>query len=109
MDDWNKDDEVWKLLGAARSAEVPPFFARKVLRRIRPAERPSFFPPLLLRWFGAAAFALLVAGFFSQLGVAPQSSPTATVDFVEVFDTAAGLDGLVVADEVTVSDFVANL
>ena len=109
MDDWNKDDEVWKLLGAARPVEAPPFFARKVLRRIRPAERPAFFPPVLLRWFGAAAFALLVAGFFSQLGEAPQSNPTVTADFVEVFDTAAGLDGLVIADEVTVSDFVANL
>jgi len=109
MDDWNKDDEVWKLLGAARSVEAPPFFAQKVLRRIRPAERTSFFPPVLLRWFGAASFALLVAGFFSQVGVVSQTSPAETVDFVEVFDTAAGLDGLVVADEVTVSDFVANL
>ena len=108
-DDWDKD-ALWDLLGKAKPVSVSPFFSRNVVREIRRNSARPLVPPFLLRWLGAGAFALLTAGFFLNLGNAGGSSGAGrTADFAEVFDAAAGLDKLVAVEEVSITNYTADL
>jgi hypothetical protein len=108
-DDWDKD-ALWDLLGKAKPVSVSPFFSRNVVREIRRNPARPLVPPFLLRWLGAGAFAVLTAGFFLNLGSDGGSSQAArTVDFAEVFDAAAGLDKLVAVEEVSITNYTADL
>jgi anti-sigma-K factor RskA len=67
---FEEHDELWELLGKARTTKASPFFARNILRSIREAgpERPGFVVWLRARWkfatlaVSAVAFAAVVAG-----------------------------------------------
>ena len=108
-DDWDKD-ALWDLLGKAKPVSVSPFFSRNVVREIRRNPARPLVPSFLLRWLGAGAFALLTAGFFLNLGSDGGSSQAAgAADFAEVFDAAAGLDKLVAVEEVSITNYTADL
>ena len=108
-EDWDKD-ELWDLLGKAKPVSVSPFFSRNILREIRRNPARPLVPLFFLRWLGAGAIAVLTAGFFLNLGVDSGSAqPTKPVDFAEVFDAAAGLDKLVAVEEVSISNYTADL
>lgn len=98
MNDWEKDDPLWQVLGHARTREASPYFSRRVLSRVRTTERPT---PLLLRWIMAGSLACLVVGFVANLTPAPQHPLAgATPEFLETFDAAAGIDTLVATADV---------
>ena len=106
-DDWNHDD-LWDLLGKAGPVSVSPFFPRNVLREIRRISARPLMPLFLLRWLGAGAFAVLTAGFFLNLADS-SSRPSGQADFAAAFDAAAGLDTLIAAEEVSLTNFTADL
>ena len=105
--EWNHD-ELWDLLGKTKPVSVSPFFFRNVLREIRRTSARPLVPLFLLRWLGAGAFALLTAGFFLNLG-SFSSRPSGQADFAAAFDVAAGLDTLIAAAEVSLTNFTADL
>ncbi|MCX6969520.1 MAG: hypothetical protein NTV93_05105 [Verrucomicrobia bacterium] len=108
-DDWDKD-ELWDLLGKAGPVSVSPFFARNVVREIRRNPARPLVPLFLLRWLGAAAFAVLTTGFFLNLdGPGTGSHLTRSAEFVETFDAAAGLDTLVAVEDVSIFNYTADL
>ena len=107
-----ENDDVWKLLGRAKPVSVSPYFSRRVLRDIRQQpESPVFFPLFLLRWMGAGAFALLMAGFFSSLTLDFPTSGMASnsPEFIEAFDVAAGLDSLLAVEDAAISAYANGL
>ena len=65
-------------------------------------------PVFLLRWLGAGALAALTAGFFLNLGDS-SVRPAGAADFAQVFDAAAGLDTLVAVEDLSLSNFTADL
>jgi hypothetical protein len=73
-------DDLWALLGRARSAKVSPFFARNVLRAIREEEpvNASVVAWLWRRWpiVAAAACALIFAG----VKLMPEPEPLVSID-----------------------------
>ncbi|MBE2205844.1 MAG: hypothetical protein IAE94_16055 [Chthoniobacterales bacterium] len=108
-EDWDQDD-LWDLLGKTRPVTVSPFFARNVLREIRRNPERPWISPLVLRWLGAGALAVLMAGFFLNLVGEGNSSPlTKTEGFSEVFDAAAGLDNVVALEEFSISTYTVGL
>jgi hypothetical protein len=108
-EDWD-NDRLWDLLGKARPVSVSPFFSRNVVREIRRNPDRPLVPLFVLRWLGAAAFAVLTAGFFLNLGDPGTGSHlTKSADFVETFDAAAGLDTLVAVEDVTIFNYTADL
>jgi hypothetical protein len=107
---WEHDD-LWSLLGKAKPVRVSPFFSRNILREIRlmPLAQPLI-PIFLLRWLGAGALAILTGGFFLNLDEGVHPMPLAqSADFAEVFDAVAGLDTLVVSEDVSFSTYVSDL
>jgi hypothetical protein len=69
-------DDLWELLGRARSARISPYFSRNVLRAIReekPAKSGGIVAWLLSRWpiMAAAACAVVFAG----LALRPHPEP----------------------------------
>jgi hypothetical protein len=106
-DDWDKD-ALWDLLGKTKPVTVSPFFSRNVLREIRRSPARPMVPLFLLRWLGAGAFAVLTAGFFLNLDSSP-SRPAGSADFAQVFDAAAGLDTLVAVEDVSLTNFTADM
>ena len=109
MDDWHKDDEVWKVLGRARPVTVSPYFSRRVRAAIRSTPAPSGLRLLVLRWASGFAAAVLVAGFL--LSFQPSATPIATnsEEFLEIFDSAAGIDKIVAAGDFTVAAYANGL
>lgn len=107
-DDWDQD-ALWNLLGHAPAVSVSPYFSRKVLREIRSSPDRPLLPVFVLRWLGAGALALLMAGFFLNLNHPAHASYGKSADFAEIFDTAAGLDTLVAVDDVSISNYAAGL
>ena len=104
--DLPENDELWNLLGRARTASPSPFFARNVLRSIRHLTPAPAIPPFILRWINASAFATLLLGFsLSLLHSPPHQVPA---ELVEYFDIAAGLDQLALVEDLTLSNFAAN-
>jgi hypothetical protein len=99
MKDDFEGDDVWNLLGHARSVSVSPYFSRRVLREIRQVPSRHLLPPFLLRWLSAGALAVLTAGFL--LNLAPVSSPdlVGNAEFNVLFDKVAGIDSLAVVEE----------
>jgi hypothetical protein len=111
-DDWEKNDPLWELLGHAKPVSVSPFFARNVVREIRQAPARPLIPAFLLRWMAAGAFAVLTAGFIVNLGAgdrAPSPTLTKSADFTAIFDEVAGLDALVAVEDVSISNYTADL
>lgn len=91
-DDWEKDDELWKVLGHAREPRVSPFFARRV-RNSLPFQTPAWAG--LLRWAAAGVLGVCLFGFSLSLW---QPVPDGvTGDFVATFDAVAGIDAMVAA------------
>ena len=108
-EDWDKD-ALWDLLGKAGPVSVSPFFSRNVLREIRRGSVRPMIPLFLLRWLGAGVFALLAVGFFLNLdGSSGSARPARPADFAAVFDAAAGLDTLVAAGDVSLTNFTADM
>lgn len=108
-DDW-KDDDLWALLGQARNVAPSPYFCRRVLREIRRAPERPMLPVFFLRWLGAGAIVVLVAGFFVSLPQgAPPSTLAGTATFEEVFDEAAGLDALVASGDISPGNYAGGL
>lgn len=113
--DWNKDDPLWRALGALPEAQLPPGFARKVMARVAQTRRPRpALPADLLRCalaalrpvlagprLAAAAALALAAAALLRFGypapVAP-SGPAAlkTDDDIEL---VADLDAVLAAEE----------
>lgn len=104
MKNSEKNDPVWKLLGAARRVEADPFFSRNVVREVRQlqseqseqadgADRPGVFEGILSFFRQpalagvAAAIAVLVVVFIST---DPGADPLVTQTFpsVEAADAA---------------------
>ena len=102
------DQQLWDLLGQARSTEVSPFFARNVVRTIR--ERPQPFERLR-RWLSPRklipATGLAVAVVAAMLMMHRPASLTPADDTPDVivaidpqdYDVIADLDELMAADE----------
>ena len=69
MNSSDENDNLWKLLGKARTPVVSPFFARNVVRAVRGArqERPGFLAMLRRHWQLTATAA--VAGCFLAMMV----------------------------------------
>ncbi len=106
-DNWDKD-ALWDLLGKTKPVTVSPFFSRNILREIRRSSARPMVPFFLLRWLGAGALAVLTAGFFLNLG-GSSVRPAGSADFAQVFDAAAGLDTLVAVEDVSLTNFTADL
>jgi hypothetical protein len=104
--DLPENDELWNLLGHARTASPSPFFARNVLRSIRHLTPAPAIPPFILRWINASAFAILLVGFSLSL-IHPQKTQI-PAELVEYFDIAAGLDQLALVEDLTISNFAAS-
>jgi type VI protein secretion system component VasF len=70
MNEDEKTDQLWQLLGKAKQPAVSPFFARNILRAVREEEQAKRTPLAWLRWSWrvalAGAFAVVVA--FSFIG-----------------------------------------
>ena len=108
-EDWDKD-ALWDLLGNASHASVSPFFFRAVVREIRRNPARPLVPFFLLRWLGAGALAVLASGFFLNLcTVGTSSRPTKSADFIQVFDAAAGLEALLAVEDVSITNYTADL
>lgn len=88
---------------------VSPYFSRRVRAAIRSTPEPSDFRLLVLRWVGGCAVAVLAAGFF--LSVQPPATPIVTnsEEFLEIFDSAAGIDKIVTAGDFTVASYANEL
>lgn len=103
MDDFDKNDSVWKLLEQGSQKKASPYFVRKVLRSVREDERrePAFSWRMALRWLMpvTACVALAVAWPFLH----QETTPTvmASTEFNEYFDSAADLDSLVISEDVS--------
>ena len=107
------DQQLWDLLGHAPQAELSPFFARNVVRRVR--ERPGRFERLR-SWLTprklVPATALVVA-LISAILATHQSATRSPVDsapdvIVKIdpqdYDVVADLDELLVTDESSLWD-----
>ena len=102
------DQQLWDLLGKARSTEVSPFFARNVVRTIR--ERPQPFE-WLRRWLSPSklipATGLAMAVIAAMLMMHRPGSRNPADDTPDVivaidpqdYDVVADLDELMAADE----------
>jgi hypothetical protein len=99
-------DDLWDLLGHARTAKASPFFARNVLRAIREEEPTASGVGswLIRRWpiLAAAACALLFAG----VSLMPKPEPVVSVETLAVHVTESpdyavigNLDELLAAQE----------
>ena len=106
-EDWDRDP-LWDLLGKTKPVTVSPFFSRNVLREIRRGSARPMVPLFLIRWLGAGALAVLTAGFFLNLG-GSSVRPAGPADFAQVFDAAAGLDTLVAVEDVSLTNFTADM
>jgi len=97
MDEFDKNDPVWDLLGEARRTEASPWFAGKVLRAVRATEeKPSFSLSSLWRWLiPASAFAAVAIGWSIHV---QQEHQRELAEFNEYFDSAAELSSLVAMD-----------
>lgn len=102
------DQELWDLLGEARStAPLSPFFARNVLRQIRAAERAPknvfhWLSPRVLIPASAVALAVLVMRVPMQSPTADSpDNPPATVASIDPqdYDTVLDLDDLLTTDD----------
>ena len=73
----DEHDDLWRLLGKARTPEVSPFFSRNVLRTIRTArqERPGFLAwlrgPWQLATIGACVAVLMGVGMLRESSPQP--------------------------------------
>jgi hypothetical protein len=111
------DEQLWDLLGRAAERKVSPFFARNVLRQIRPRPR---FPRRVVRWASwrqlipasGLAVAAVTAILFVHRVAAPHSGPDKTLDVVAVvaridpqdYEVVADLDDLLASDDNTLWD-----
>ena len=86
MKDCEEQDELWQLLGKAKTPAVSPFFARNVLREIRstPLERAGRFSWLRVQWrivslgsLAAVLLALNAVPLFTPHRIAP--APVSTL------------------------------
>ena len=109
MEEWKKDDEVWKLLGNARPVTVSPYFSRRVRAAIRTTPAPSGLRLLVLRWTAGFAIAGLTLGFFLSVQPQPATVVTTSPEFLEVFDSAAGLDKIAAVEDFTVTSYANGL
>jgi hypothetical protein len=109
MDDWNKNDELWDLLGRARPAGVSPFFARRVLAHLPDRRDQPLLRLLVLRWAGALSLAVLAAGFVLTFRSDEQPMTVSSRAFIEVFDSAAGLDKIATVEDFSVSSYANGL
>lgn len=114
--DWNKDDPLWRALGALPEAQLPPGFARQVMARVRQTRRPqpAFLPDALRetlaalrhvlagpRPAAAAALALAAAAllhFVSPPPVAP-ADPAAALKTDDDIELVANLDAVLATEE----------
>ena len=106
-----ENDDLWNLLGRVKPARVSPYFSRRVLRDIRQQPESRTLPVFLLRWLGAGAFAVVVAGFFLSLSTDFPTSSMASnsPEFIEAFDVAAGLDTLLAVEDSAISAYANGL
>jgi len=110
MNDWQKGDEVWNVLGRSRPVNVSPYFSRRVMAATRTTPARSMVPVSVLRWLGGVAFAVLAFGFFVSLEPGTTAAlATNSPEFVEVFDAAAGLDKIATTTEFSVTQFASGL
>lgn len=115
MNNPEEQDDLWQLLGKAKTPQVSPFFARNVLREIRPAnqEKSGVFPwllhqlrPLALGCIAAVLLVLNLGQFFrphdtltpppNQSVAVQKSQPVPTKSDVEVIKN---LDELLAYEE----------
>ena len=101
------DQQLWDLLGRAQRAQVSPFFARNVVRKIR--ERPGRFQ-LLPAWLTPRRLApivgvavAVVAAFLALHQPVPRSATETTPDVIakiepQDYDVVADLDELATDD-----------
>jgi hypothetical protein len=104
--DLSENDELWNLLGLARTASPSPFFTRNVLRSIRHLTPAPSIHPFVLRWISTSAFSILILGF--SLSHLPSKKTQVPAEIVEYFDIAAGLDQLALVEDLTISNFAAS-
>ncbi len=98
MDDFNKNDALWNLLGRAKPAKASPYFVRKVLREVKESGRPSRPLTALFRWLiPASALAAVAIGWTAFQWQHDQS----VAEFNEYFDTIADLPSLVAQEDVS--------
>lgn len=108
MNDWQKGDEVWNVLGRSRPVNVSPYFSRRVLAAIRTMPDRPLIPAFVLRWLGGAAFAVLAFGFFISLDSGTPTLAMNSPEFTEVFDAAAGLDRIAATTDFSVTQFASG-
>src|SRR4051794_7758846 len=103
------DQQLWDLLGEAKSPVVSPFFARNVLRTIR--QRPAVLRRIT-GWFALSrlipattvAMAIIVTVFVvngpdkTEMALINDSDPVARID-PQDYDVVADLDELIASDE----------
>lgn len=97
MDDFNKNDDLWNLLGRAKPAQASPYFTRKVLRAVQEeSTRPAFSFSVLLRWLlPTSALAALALGWFTYY----DAHERAMAEFNEQFEIIADLPALVAYED----------
>ena len=108
-----EDQQLWDLLGQAPPAELSPFFARDIVRKIR--QRPRHFA-WLPNWLGPKKLipmtGLAVAVIAAVLAVrhpVPRNSGDSTPDAIlkidpQDYDVVADLDELLATDESSLWD-----
>jgi hypothetical protein len=95
MDKDEENDALWELLGRARRVEASPYFARRVVGKIRNQQKPfRFSPSILLRWLiPTAALAGLVLGWLAYQNQEQQDV------FDADFNRTADLQSLVTSED----------
>ena len=102
------DQQLWDLLGRVQRPQVSPFFARKVVRRVR--EQPVRFQRMRVwltpgRLAPVAGLAIaIIATVLTLHQKAPQSAPESPPDVIakidpQDYDVVADLDELLATDE----------
>jgi len=102
------DQQLWDLLGRVQRAQLSPFFARNVVRKVR--EHPARLEGLrvwLRPWRLASVAGVAIAIIVTVLTLhrpAPQSAPESPPDVIakidpQDYDVVADLDELLATDE----------
>jgi hypothetical protein len=101
-------DDLWELMGRAKSPTPSPFFSRNVLRAIREEaqEKPGFLWWLRTHWQMAAASACAVAlaGTFAVMQFSPKQQPDAAMLLVQQVSNSPDLQVISNLDELLDSE-----
>jgi hypothetical protein len=110
------DEQLWDLLGNSAPPQVSPFFARNILRQVRPHPRLSR-APSWLNWrtlvpvSGLTAVTLatvLLYTFSFRQKAVTEDDPIAKID-VQDYEVVADLDELLASDETSLWDDNSSL